>query len=68
MEDEYNDECSEQDYNFIMYKICPKNKELDFCYIGHTVNFNERQRHHIRNTFRSFGHKIDVKVNKVKKE
>lgn len=23
---------------------------------------------HVRNTFRSFGHKIDVKVNKVKKE
>jgi hypothetical protein len=55
MEDEYMNDCeytneySEKDY--IMYKICPKNKDLNFCYIGHTVNFNERQRHHIRNTY-----------------
>jgi len=51
MEEEYSDDYSEKEYNFIMYKICPKNKALGFCYIGHTVNFNERQRHHIRNTY-----------------
>jgi hypothetical protein len=51
MEEEYSDDYPEKEYNFFMYKICPKNKELDFCYIGHTANFNERQSRHIRNTY-----------------
>jgi hypothetical protein len=32
--------------NYFMYKICPKNKELALCYVGHTTNFSERMRHH----------------------
>jgi len=42
---------SEEDYlNISIYKICPKNKDLDFCYIGQTQNFADRKRHHIKNT------------------
>ena len=37
-------------YDFVMYKICPKNKDLNFCYIGKTKNFVNRKRQHIRNT------------------
>ena len=33
---------------YSMYKIVPKNKELNYCYIGHTNNFNERQVQHIK--------------------
>jgi hypothetical protein len=29
-----------------MYKIYPKNFNLNYCYIGHTNNFNFRKRHH----------------------
>jgi len=53
MEDEYiNDECDNDniDNTFIMYKICPKNKDLNFCYVGHTTNFTKRKRDHIKNT------------------
>ena len=51
MEDEYNHTESEDGIIVaIMYKICPKNKELNFCYIGHTTNFAERKRQHMRNT------------------
>ena len=56
MEDEYShtkseDEYSECDiYNFVMYKICPKNKDLNFCYIGQTTNFSNRKAQHMRNT------------------
>ena len=32
--------------NFTMYKICPKNKDLKFCYVGHTSNFNKRKYEH----------------------
>jgi len=32
--------------NYVMYKICPKNKELDLCYIGNTTNFVERMKRH----------------------
>jgi hypothetical protein len=31
-----------------MYKIIPKNKDLNYCYIGHTNNFNERCCQHIK--------------------
>jgi hypothetical protein len=53
MEDEYSiekneDECSLR--NYIMYKICPKNKELNYCYIGQTTNFAIRKKQHMKNT------------------
>lgn len=41
---------NEKKTNYIMYKVCPKNKELNFCYIGQTANFENRKRQHIRNT------------------
>jgi hypothetical protein len=37
-------------YDFVMYKICPKNKDLKFCYIGKTTSFIKRKGTHIRNT------------------
>jgi hypothetical protein len=53
MEDEYSivkieDECSL--CNYVMYKICPKNKDLNYCYIGQTTNFAVRKNQHIKNT------------------
>jgi len=33
-----------------MYKICPKNKDLSYCYIGQTTNFTNRKRQHVKNT------------------
>jgi len=33
-----------------MYKICPKNTALKYCYIGQTANFGNRQRQHLKNT------------------
>jgi DNA repair exonuclease SbcCD ATPase subunit len=30
-----------------MYKIYPKDKSLDYCYIGHTNNFEFRKKHHM---------------------
>lgn len=53
MEDEYNNveiEYSQEIRNYAMYKICPKNKELNYCYIGQTTNFENRQKQHIKNT------------------
>jgi hypothetical protein len=50
MEEEYMNDKSEDEYTFIMYKISSKNPEIKSCYIGHTTNFNERKRSHIRNT------------------
>jgi hypothetical protein len=50
MEDEYMNVNSEDEYTFIMYKIVPKNPELKYCYIGHTINFSNRKNQHIRNT------------------
>jgi hypothetical protein len=47
MEDEYDIPDNETVY--IMYKISPKNDELNFCYIGHTTDFKDRKRQHIRN-------------------
>jgi hypothetical protein len=32
--------------NYVMYKIIPKNKDLKYCYIGHTNNFVFRKRQH----------------------
>lgn len=37
-------------YTFIMYKIVPKDSELKYCYIGHTINFSNRKKQHINNT------------------
>jgi len=53
MEDEYNNVNDEDEYSLIdytMYKICPKNKILNYCYIGQTTNFINRKRQHIKNT------------------
>ena len=53
MDDEYlNEDASDNSKvsTYVMYKICPKNKELGLCYIGQTNNFVERKRHHIKNT------------------
>lgn len=36
--------------NFTMYKICPKNAELNYCYIGQTTDFENRKRQHMKNT------------------
>jgi len=42
---------SEEEYIHVsMYKICPKNKDLNYCYIGHTTCFNDRKKQHIKNT------------------
>ena len=41
----------EEEYSVVsMYKICPKNKDLDFCYIGQTTHFLDRKKQHIKNT------------------
>jgi hypothetical protein len=59
MEEEYDSEFNTDsgDDNTIkvnkfysMYKIVPKNKDLNYCYIGHTNNFNKRCEAHKRNT------------------
>lgn len=50
MEDEYNHVKSEDEYTLTMYKICPKDKNLNLCYVGQTADFNNRKRQHIRNT------------------
>jgi hypothetical protein len=53
MDDEYNDVKDEDEYSltdYIMYKICPKNKDLNYCYIGQTTNFTNRKRQHVKNT------------------
>jgi hypothetical protein len=50
MEEEYINDESEDEYTFIMYKISCKNPDIKSCYIGHTTNFNQRKRAHIRNT------------------
>jgi hypothetical protein len=47
MEEEYTLTYSASDIdNYVMYKIYPKNSNLNYCYIGHTNNFNFRKRHH----------------------
>jgi hypothetical protein len=33
-----------------MYKICPKNAALNYCYIGQTTDFENRKRQHMKNT------------------
>lgn len=53
MEDEYTTVNAEDEYtltDYIMYKICPKNTDLKYCYIGQTTNFGNRQRQHLKNT------------------
>ena len=53
MEEEYNHveiEDNQEVRNYVMYKICPKNKDLNCCYIGQTTNFENRQKQHIKNT------------------
>ena len=53
MEEEYNNveiEDNQEVRNYTMYKICPKNKDLNCCYIGQTTNFENRKKQHIKNT------------------
>jgi hypothetical protein len=53
MEDEYTIVNDEDEYSLIdytMYKISPKNKNLNYCYIGQTTNFINRKKQHIKNT------------------
>jgi hypothetical protein len=52
MEDEYNHVNAEDEYTqLIMYKICPKNKNIHLCYVGQTANFDNRRQQHIKNTY-----------------
>jgi len=44
-EDEYSDD---KNTIYSMYKIIPKKSDLSYCYIGHTNNFLERKRQHIK--------------------
>ncbi len=47
MEDEIkNDILDTKLDDYIMYIICPRNKELDFCYVGHTSNYISRKNQH----------------------
>jgi hypothetical protein len=46
MEDEINLNNDIKFNNYVMYKICPIDKLLNYCYIGHTSNFNSRKTHH----------------------
>ena len=50
MEEEYMNDTLEEKMIVIMYKICPKNKKLNHCYIGQTNNFTKRKSQHIINT------------------
>lgn len=50
MEEEYMNDETEEEYAFSMYKICSKNPEIKSCYVGHTTNFDNRKKDHIRNT------------------
>jgi len=66
MEDEYTVKSCPTDnnvdtLNYVMYKICPKNKALGFCYVGHTTNFIERIRHHKLQTLNENGNKSHQK-------
>jgi hypothetical protein len=38
----------------IVYKICCKDKSIIEVYIGHTINFESRQKDHIRNNSKQF--------------
>ena len=45
MEDEIK--CDSQEIrNYVMYKIIPKNKNLNYCYVGHTTDFPSRKYQH----------------------
>jgi hypothetical protein len=45
-EDEYDATNDVLLNDYFMYKICPKNKNLKMCYIGHTKNMDNRARQH----------------------
>jgi len=53
---------------YVIYKIYPKNAELNFCYIGHTTNFKDRKRQHIRNTKNEFDKHYNLKQYKIIRE
>jgi hypothetical protein len=41
---------TEEMNEYTMYKICPKNTDLQYCYVGHSSNFEQRIKHHMTNT------------------
>jgi hypothetical protein len=45
MEDETKYD-SQEIKNYVMYKIIPKNKNLNYCYVGHTTDFPSRKYQH----------------------
>ncbi len=48
-EDEYSNELMEpKNTIYTMYKILPKNRELNYCYVGHTSNFSKRKDAHFK--------------------
>ena len=47
--DNTNDEDEYTLTDYVMYKICPKNKDLKYCYIGQTTNFVNRKKQHFKN-------------------
>jgi hypothetical protein len=60
-EDEYSDVKNQTNTIYSMYKIFPKNKELNYCYVGHTSNLSERNKHHFQcstNTNNSKHHQL----------
>jgi hypothetical protein len=52
MEEEYTLQQSDDEYqsenieNYIFYKIIPKNNDINYCYVGHTTNFTNRNQQH----------------------
>ena len=69
MEDEYTllDSASDID-NYVMYKIYPKNTNLNYCYIGHTNDFSHRKRHHRLPCINTNNSKAHIKLYQVIRE
>ena len=51
--------------NYVMYKIYPKNINLNYCYIGHTKNFNFRKGQHKLPCFDTTHNKSHLKLYEV---
>ena len=61
MEDEIK--CDSQEVrNYSMYKICPKNINLNYCYIGHTSDFNSRKYQHKLACINEEHNKVHLKI------
>lgn len=69
MEDESSLIYSSSDIdNYSMYKICPKNTSLNYCYIGHTNYFVYRKRQHELPCINSNHSKAHIKLYQVIRE